>query len=116
MKLTTSVIKNAIVQEALKRKEKKALYESVKEINNKLKQLNEVNWVGTFGFQSPSDTTNKTKTGFVEDFQDISHIAELEREMREETPLQEEVMDEMTKLKEEIAALKKENEKLKTNK
>jgi hypothetical protein len=77
-----------------------------------------VNWVGTFGFQGPSDNSNKTKTGFVNDFQNISHIAELEREMQsEETPtIQEDTIDEVTKLKEEIEALKKENEQLKTKK
>jgi hypothetical protein len=117
-KITPSDIRAAIVEEALKRKEKKQLYESAKNINNRLAQLNEVNWVGTFGFQGPSDNSNKTKTGFVNDFQNISHIAELEREMQsEETPtIQEDTIDEVTKLKEEIEALKKENEQLKTKK
>ena len=117
-KITPSDIRSAIVEEALKRKEKKQLYESAKNINNRLAQLNEVNWVGTFGFQGPSDNSNKTKTGFVNDFQNISHIAELEREMQsEETPtIQEDTIDEVTKLKEEIEALKKENEQLKTKK
>jgi len=119
-KITPSDIRAAIVEEALKRTEKKKLYESAKQINSRLAQLNEVNWVGTFGFQSSSDNSNKTKTGFVNDFQNISHIAELEREMQEElekqTPIQEDTIDEVTKLKEEIEALKKENEELKNKK
>jgi hypothetical protein len=117
-KITPSDIRAAIVEEALRRKEKKQLYESAKNINNRLAQLNEVNWVGTFGFQGPSDNSNKTKTGFVNDFQNISHIAELEREMQAEetTTIQEDTIDEVTKLKEEIEALKKENEELKTKK
>lgn len=117
-KITPSDIRAAIVEEALRRKEKKQLYESAKNINNRLAQLNEVNWVGTFGFQGPSDNSNKTKTGFVNDFQNISHIAELEREMQSEetSTIQEDTIDEVTKLKEEIEALKKENEQLKTKK
>ena len=119
-KITPSDIRKAIVEEALVRKEKKQLYESAKTINNRLAQLNEVNWVGTFGFQSASDNSNKTKTGFVNDFQNISRIAELEREMQAEEEanktIQEDVVDEMTKLKEEIEALKKENEELKSKK
>lgn len=113
-KITPSDIRAAIVEEALRRKEKKQLYENAKSINNRLAQLNEVNWVGTFGFKSPTDVSSKTTTGFVGDFQNISHIAELEREMQsEESMIQEDTVDEVTKLKEEIEALKKENEKLK---
>lgn len=118
-KIAPSEIRKAIVEQALIRKEKVQLYESAKNINNRLAQLNEVNWVGTFGFQSASDNSNKTKTGFVNDFQNISHIAELEREMQaeeENKTIQEDVVDEMTKLKEEIEALKKENEELKSKK
>ena len=116
-KITPSDIRAAIVEEALRRKEKKQLYESAKGINNRLAQLNEVSWVGTFGFQGPSDNSHKTKTGFVGDFQNISHIAEVEREMQaEESMSQEDTVDEMTKLKEEIEALKKENDELKKKK
>lgn len=119
-KITPSDIRKAIVEEALIRKEKKQLYENAKSINNRLAQLNEVNWVGTFGFQGPSDNSHKTKTGFVNDFQNISRIAELEREMQAEEEasktIQEDTVDEMTKLKEEIEALKKENEELKNKK
>jgi hypothetical protein len=116
-KITPSDIRAAIVEEALIRKEKKQLYENARSINSRLAQLNEVSWVGTFGFQGPSDNSNKTKTGFVGDFQNISHIAELEREMQaEESMIQEDTVDEMTKLKEEIEALKKENDELKKKK
>lgn len=118
-KITPSSIKAAIVEEALKLKRKKELYESVLSINTELKQLNEVGWVGTFGFQSPNDVSNKSKTGFVNDFQNISHIAQLERDMQqkdEANTLKEEELNEVNKLKEEIAALKKENEELKSKK
>ena len=83
-------------------------------------EFNEVKWIGSFGFQGPSDNSNKTKTGFVNDFQNISRIAELEKEMQAEEEaaktIQEDTVDEMTKLKEEIEALKKENEELKNKK
>jgi hypothetical protein len=118
-KITPSAIKAAIIEEAIKIKRKKELYESVRTINGELKQLNEVGWVGTFGFQGPSDISNKTKTGFVNDFQNISHIAELEREMQAEeavAPITEDVLDEVNRLKTELAALKRENEELKTKK
>lgn len=118
-KITPTAIKAAIVEEALKIKRKKELYENVRNINSELKQLNEVNWVGSFGFQVPGDNHLKTKTGFVNDFQNISHIAELEKEMQAEesvSPIKEDVLDEVNRLKEELAALKKENEELKTKK
>ncbi|GIV44027.1 MAG: hypothetical protein KatS3mg035_1150 [Bacteroidia bacterium] len=118
-KITPSAIRTAIVEEAIKLKRKKELYESVVSINKELKQLNEVSWVGSFGFQAPSDNSNKTKTGFVNDFQNISHIVELEREMKSEeevAPIKEDVLDEVAKLKAEIESLKKENEALKSKK
>lgn len=114
--ITPSSIKEAIVEEALRIKRKKEIYESVISFNKELKQLNEVGMVGSFGFQSNSDVSNVSKTGFINDFQNISHIADLEREMGAEQTITEDVVDEVSKLKEEIAALKKENENLKTKK
>lgn len=117
-KITPSAIKAAIIEEAIKINRKKELYESVLTINTELKQLNEVGWVGTFGFQNPNDVSNKSKTGFVNDFQNISHIAQLERDMQAseeaKTPIKEDVLDEVNRLKEELSALKKENENLKS--
>lgn len=112
-KITPTAIKEAIIEEALKIKRKKELYESVLTINKELKQLNEVGMVGSFGFKSANDVSNKTKTGFEADFQNISHIADLEREMQVTTTIKEEVIDEMQKLKEEIETLRQENENLK---
>jgi len=118
-KITPSSIKAAIVEEALRLKRKKELYENVLSINTELKQLNEVGWVGTFGFNNPHDISKKSKTGFVNDFQNISHIAQLERDMQtkdEANTLKEEELNEVNKLKEEIASLKKQNEELKSQK
>ena len=111
-KITPSAIKAAIVEQALKIKRKKELYENVLSINNELKQLNEVGMIGGFGFQMPGDVSNKTKTGFVET-PNISHIAELEKEMQVE-PIKEDMLDEVSRLKEELATLKQENETLKS--
>lgn len=116
--VSPNTIREAIVAEAIKLKRKQELFEAVKQINGKLSQLNEVGMVGSFGFKSDNDNMNKTKTGFVNDFQNISHIAELAAEMAEaeKTVVNEDVLDEAAKLKEEIAKLKAENEALKKNK
>ena len=109
-------IKQAIVAEAIKIKRKKELFEAVKQINTELSQLNEVGMVGSFGFQAANDNINKTKTGFVNDFQNISHVAALAAEMDasdKSKAINEDVLDEVAKLKEELQKLKEENESLK---
>ena len=117
MELSKKAIKKAIVEEALKIKRKKEIYEEVKKYNNELKSLNEsIGMIGSFGFQGPNDVSNKTKTGFVNDFQNISHIAELEKEMsavEDSEKLNEE--SEISRLKAELEVLRKENESLKNN-
>lgn len=116
-KVTPSEIRSSIIEEALKYRRKKQLFESVKAINSELKQLNEVGMVGSFGFKTDSDVSNKTTTGF-ESSQNISHIAQLEKEMAvdQPSPIKEDVLDEVNRLKEELAALKQENEQLKSKK
>jgi chromosome segregation ATPase len=118
--ISPNTIKQTIVEEALKLKKKKELYESIKQINSELAQLNEIGMVGSFGFQGPNDAMNKSKTGFVNDFQNISHVAALAAEMAEEekatAPINEDVLDEVAKLKEELQKLKEENETLKNEK
>lgn len=117
--ISPNAIKQSIVEEALKLKKKRELYESIKQINSELAQLNEIGMVGSFGFQSPNDAMNKTKTGFVNDFQNISHVAALAAEMAEEetvAPINEDVIDEVARLKEELQKLKEENEALKNEK
>ena len=120
MKKTISPIKikQAIIEEAKKIKRKHELYESIKKINSELGQLNESGMVGSFGFSGPSDAMNKSKTGFVNDFQNISHVAALAAEMAEtEKPIvNEDTMNEIYKLQEDIKKLKEENESLKKQK
>ena len=118
--ISPNKVKQAIIEEAKKIKRKQELYEEIQKINSELGQLNEVGMVGTFGFVSPTDAMNKTKTGFVNDFQNISHVAALAAEMAESeksSTMNEDVLDEVAKLKEELQKLKEENEALKnTNK
>lgn len=116
--ISPSSIKQAIVEQAIKLKRKTELFEEVKKINSELGQLNEVGMVGSFGFASASDGMNKTKTGFVNDFQSISHVAELVAEMDAEKAdtITEDVLDEVAKLKIELQKLKEENEALKGSK
>lgn len=116
--ISPNAIKQAIIEEALKLKRKQELYLEVKNINSELATLNEgMGMVASFGFKSPSDSANTTKHGFVNDFQNISHVAALAAEMdaaeKKSNPINEDVLDEVAKLKEELQKLKEENEALK---
>jgi len=113
-------VKQAIIEEAFKLKRKYELYEEVKKINSELGTLSEgMGMVASFGFNSPNDNMNKTKTGFANDFQNISHVAALAAEMDasdKAKSINEDVLDEVAKLKEELQKLKEENESLKNPK
>lgn len=117
-KISPKLIEKTIEQEAYKIKRKKEIYETVKNLNKELQVLEEnFGMAGTFGFKSPTDITNKTKSGFVDDhFQNISNIIRLEKELGTEEKretLSEDVLDEVAQLKKEIEMLKQENQKLK---
>lgn len=115
--ISPNAIKQAIIEEALKTKRKQALYEELKKMDSELASLNEsMGMAASFGFNSPTDIMNKTKTGFVNDFQNISHVAALAAEFAEAdkaSTINEDVLDEVAKLKEELKKLKEENESLK---
>lgn len=114
--ISPNAIKQAIVEGALKEKRKKELFEEVKKINSELEALNEVGMVASFGFKTPNDAMNISKTGFVNDM-NISRIAELSAEMSSDAPtMNEDVLDEVAKLKEELKKLKEENDSLKSKK
>ena len=112
-------VKQAIIEEAFKLKRKYELYEEVKKINSELGKLNEgMGMVASFGFSTPTDNMNVTKTGFVNS-QNISHVASLASEMDASDKIKamnEDVLDEVAKLKEELQKLKEENEHLKNSK
>lgn len=116
--ISPNKIKQAIIEQAFNIKRKQELYAEVKKIDSELKKMNEASMVGSFGFQAPTDSMNKSKTGFANDFQDISHVAALAAEFAEadKAPVNEDVLDEVAKLKEEIKKLKEENNSLKNSK
>ena len=109
-KVSPNAIKEAILKEGLRIKRKEELYEEVKRINKELGALNEASrgMAGSFGFVG--DMSDNHKHGFVDDsFQNISNIARLEQEFSQEdsqNPINEDIVDENTKLKSEIEALK----------
>ncbi len=112
-KISPSLVKEAIMAEAKAIKRKREIYEEIKKMNTELAALNEVGMVGSFGFATPNDVSNKTKTGFV-GTQDLSHVKELMDSMKaEEKPSEEAVME---ALKEENESLKRELDELKNQK
>lgn len=116
-KISPNAIKEAILKEGLRIKRKEELYEEVKRINNELGALNEASrsMAGSFGFVG--DVSDNHKHGFVDDsFQNISNIARLEQEFSEvnsKESINEDIVDENSKLKAEIKQLKKQLEESK---
>lgn len=116
-KVSPNAIKKAIFEEGLRYKRKMELYEEVKKIEKELNILNEssLGMAGTFGFVG--DKSDNHKHGFVDDqFQNISNIARLEKEFAEadkKKAMNKEALDENSKLKAEIAELKKQLESVK---
>ena len=82
-KITKDQILSTIEEGAKIIKRKKELYEQSKKIDKELKYLNEcgAGLLGTFGFKAGNDTMNNSAngSGFVNQ-QDISHVADLERQ------------------------------------
>lgn len=110
-KINKETILSVIEEEAYIYRRKKELYEAVKKITAELKDLNECRGVsGTFGFQSANDGLNKATVGGFQEPQDISHLAQLERDFGMEDQAVEPVED----VAAEVENLKAENEMLKT--
>ena len=116
-KISPIAIKEAILSEGRRIKRKEELYEEVKRINKELGTLNEASrgMAGSFGFVG--DMSDNHKHGFVDDsFQNISNIARLEAEFAEsdsKNSINEDILDENSKLKLEIEELKKKLEESK---
>ena len=116
-KVSPNAIKKAVFEEGLRLKRKEELYEEVKRIENELGMLNEASlgMAGSFGFVG--DKSENHKHGFVDSqFQNISNIARLEKEFSDEDSkdnINEDIVDENTKLKAEIDELKKQIEESK---
>jgi len=116
-KVSPNAIKEAILKEGLRIKRKEELYEEVKRINKELGMLNEASrgMAGSFGFVG--DMSDNHKHGFVDDsFQNISNIARLEKEFAEvdsKDSINEDIIDENSRLKAELEELKKKIEESK---
>jgi len=119
-KVSPNAIKKAVFEEGLRIKRKQELHEEVKRIEKELGELNEasVGMAGSFGFVG--DMSDNHKHGFVDsNFQNISNIARLESEFSEgegKDNINEDIVDENTKLKAEIEELKKQLEESKNKK
>lgn len=112
-KISKEKIISLINEEAEVIKKKKELYNEVIKINSELKVLyEEQGLAGTFGFQSDMNGQGKNNsvTGF-ENPQNISYIAQLEKEMGEEEPVEETGLE--NEESDDLMALKRENEDLK---
>ena len=113
-KVSPNAIKKAIFNEAVRIKRKQELHEEVMKIEKELGELNEssLGMAGSFGFVG--DMSDNHKHGFVDSqFQNISNIARLEQEFSEgesKENINEDIIDENSKLKAEIEELKKQIE------
>lgn len=107
-KISPTKITEVVIERAKILKRKKEIYEEVIKFDKELETLDESyqGMLGTFGFKMDGDISNKSKTGFVNDFQQISRVAELAKEMEEQDTISEDTMDEMAKLKQENEQLK----------
>ena len=109
-KVSPNAIKEAVIKEGLRIKRKAELYTEVKRIEEELSTINEasVGMAGSFGFVG--DKSDNHKHGFVDDsFQNISNIARLEQEFSEtdaKEAINEDIIDENSKLRAEVAELK----------
>jgi regulator of replication initiation timing len=105
-KLSPTLVKEAVLAEAKVIKRKREIYAQLQALNEEIQQLDERGMVGTFGFEgNPNDRVHVSKTGFVNDFQNISHVARLAAEFAEADAAEESIQEENTKLKAKLEAL-----------
>lgn len=106
-KISPTLVQEAILAEARVIKRKREIYAQLQALNEEIQQLDERGMVGTFGFKNnPNDRIHTSKTGFVNDFQNISHVARLAAEFAEADAQEQNAQDELARLKEENAKLK----------
>lgn len=113
-KITKDFILESIEKQAKIYARKAEIYDTIKDLNAELKNLNENSPVASFGFMASNDAFGKSKTGFVGS-PNISYIAQLESEMNSNSMNEENLM-EIDELKKENEALKKEIDDLKKKK
>lgn len=119
-KLSESLIRQGIINEAKTIKRKKEIYENILALETELKTLEEQGMVGTFGFKREGDKSSETKTGFENPNSGLSSINALHNEMSlEETSDVDAEKDELKKtnesLKKQISDLSEEINKLKNS-
>ena len=122
--ITSKAVKTIIAERVDFLQKKKELWAEAEEIEKKLEKLHEMHgggFAGSFGFAHAADRSNATKTGFQNDIP-LGRLSELgaeiqaeneaviAREKKNET-INEEVLDEIKKMKAEIESLKKEGKK-----
>lgn len=112
-KIDKNVILETIQKEADSLVRKIAIFEEVKKLNSELQNLYENGpMLASFGFSSDANTSSKFKTGF-EGSQNISFIAQLEKEMEESNKSNESSLNEVESLKQANEVLRQELEALK---
>lgn len=119
--ITPNSVKIMIAETADYLQKKQEIAKKAEILENELKTLEEgyQGMAGSFGFANTNGASSKTKTGFQNDFHfsRLSELgAEIQAEMQKqnsETSLNEDLIDEVKKLKTELETLKKENEVLK---
>ena len=105
-KLSPTLVQEAILAEAKVIKRKREIYAQLQALNEEIQQLDERGMVGTFGFEgNPNDRVHTSKTGFVNDFQNISHVARLAAEFAEADAAEESIQEENARLKAKLDEL-----------
>ena len=105
-KLSPTLVQEAILAEAKVIKRKREIYAQLQALNEEIQQLDERGMVGTFGFEgNPNDRIHVTKTGFENDFQNISHVARLAAEFAEADAKDESIQEENARLKAKLEEL-----------
>ncbi len=122
--ITSDSVKQMIAETANYLQKRKDIAKKAEDLENELKTLDESiqGFAGSFGFANPNGVSSKHKTGFQNDFY-FSRLSELGAEIQAEmqkdvadAPLNEDLIDEVQKLKAELDSVKKENESLKKSK
>ena len=117
--ITEGAVKQMIEETAKYMKAKQDIWSKAVELEEELKSLNEAHrgFAASFGFETPGDTSNKTKTGFVQDNGPISSLTSLGAEIQaaveaeaaaeaEAQAMNEDVMTQLENLRKELAELK----------
>ncbi len=117
--ITEGAVKEMISETAKYMKAKNDIWEKAIALEGELKSLNEAHrgFAASFGFATPGDASNSTKTGFANDMGPISNLTSLGAEIQaaveaeaaaeeEAKAMNEDVMTQLKELRAELAELK----------